>query len=237
MPRSVSFRFRPVLAAALLFPAVCGAEPLDDQTRQQEQLGDALLLGVPLAALALTFWLDERDGGSEQDGGTAGAVNFDTHTLTRLNGSPRHDLALAMGRTLAVTYGLKYSVDEERPNGDPHSFPSAHSAITFAGAEFMRKEYGWSWGLPAYLAAGFVGYSRVRADEHYAHDVLAGAAIGILSNYDFPQLRIPFGGGEDAPVGTVGLAPLQAAPPVFQELRFGSDEQAPVPGLRFSLRF
>jgi membrane-associated phospholipid phosphatase len=49
----------------------------------------------------------------------------------------------------------------------------------------MRKRYGWIYGIPAYVAASFVGYSRVEEKAHYAHDVLAGAAIGILSSYLF----------------------------------------------------
>ncbi len=47
-----------------------------------------------------------------------------------------------------VAFGLKGLVNEDRPNGEPHSFPSAHTSTTFAGAEFIRKEYGWSWGAP-----------------------------------------------------------------------------------------
>ncbi|MGB3398652.1 MAG: phosphatase PAP2 family protein, partial [Candidatus Deferrimicrobiaceae bacterium] len=39
--------------------------------------------------------------------------------------------------------------------------------------------------IPAYLAAAFVGYSRVEADEHWTKDVLAGAAIGIVSGFIF----------------------------------------------------
>ncbi len=34
--------------------------------------------------------------------------------------------------------------------------------------------------VPAYAAASFVAYSRVESREHYPHDVVAGAGIGIL---------------------------------------------------------
>ena len=76
-------------------------------------------------------------------------------------------------------------VDAKRPNGGTRSFPSGHTSFSFAGAEFIRKEYGWGWGTPALLVAGFVGWSRVQADQHYTRDVLAGAAIGVLANHDF----------------------------------------------------
>lgn len=82
-----------------------------------------------------------------------------------------------------ATVLLKYTIDEQRPNGDDHSFPSLHSSFAFSSAEFLRRRYGLRYGLPAYAAAGFVGYSRVESDNHYWHDVLAGAAIGIASSY------------------------------------------------------
>jgi membrane-associated phospholipid phosphatase len=91
--------------------------------------------------------------------------------------------------TLGATYGLKYTISEERPNGGKHSFPSAHTSVSVAAAEFLRKRYGWEYGIPAYLAAGFVGYSRVEAKAHHVHDVLAGAAIGIISNMIFTTSR------------------------------------------------
>lgn len=89
--------------------------------------------------------------------------------------------------TEGVTYGLKYTVNERRPNGGSHSFPSAHTSVSFSAAEFMRKRYGWAFGIPAYAAASFVGYSRVESREHHPQDVIAGAAIGILSSYLFTR--------------------------------------------------
>jgi len=89
--------------------------------------------------------------------------------------------------TEGVTYGLKYTVNETRPNGGVHSFPSAHTSVSFSAAEFMRKRYGWEFGIPAYAAASFVAYSRVQSGEHWPHDVIAGAAIGIGSSYLFTR--------------------------------------------------
>jgi membrane-associated phospholipid phosphatase len=51
----------------------------------------------------------------------------------------------------------------------------------------MRKRYGWEYGIPAYVAATFVAYSRVESKQHYTHDVIAGAAIGIGSSYLFTR--------------------------------------------------
>lgn len=88
--------------------------------------------------------------------------------------------------TVGATYGLKYAVNEKRPDGsDNHSFPSLHTAISYSAADFMRRRYGWEYGAPAWLAATFVGYSRVEANRHHVHDVLAGAAVGLLGNVLF----------------------------------------------------
>ena len=95
--------------------------------------------------------------------------------------------------TEGLTYGLKYTVNETRPDGGSQSFPSGHASISFCGAEFIRKRYGWELGIPAYAAASFVAYSRVEANEHYPHDVIAGAAIGMLSSFIFTK---PYKGWE-----------------------------------------
>ena len=74
---------------------------------------------------------------------------------------------------------LKQLVHEERPNGEnDNSFPSGHTTIAFASAGFMHKRYGWQIGLPATLAAAFVGFTRVQSNNRYLQDVVAGAVIG-----------------------------------------------------------
>lgn len=86
----------------------------------------------------------------------------------------------------AVTIGLKYAVNKERPfdNGEM-AFPSGHTSTTFQSAAFIQKRYGWKYGIPAYALAGFTGYSRINAQVHEGWNVLAGAAIGIGSAYIF----------------------------------------------------
>lgn len=82
----------------------------------------------------------------------------------------------------AVTFSLKYATDKKRPfnNGD-RAFPSGHTSTTFQSAAFLQKRYGWKYGIPAYVLAGFTGYSRINAQKHDGWDVLAGAAVGIGS--------------------------------------------------------
>jgi len=95
--------------------------------------------------------------------------------------------ALSMG----TTWLLKVTVPEERPNGGNHSFPSGHTSNVFTSAEFMRVRYGLKWGLPLYVTGVFVAYSRVESDQHHVQDVIAGAAIGIVSSHIFTR---PFHG-------------------------------------------
>ena len=163
------------------------ATPLSDSREDAGELGDTLQFAVPVAALALTFVLKGLDEPA------AGAVNIKSGRLIHLGGSPRHDLALAIGRSVVITQALKYTFNERRPDGGSYSFPSGHTSFAFTGAEFIRKEYGWWWGAPAYAVASYVGWSRVEARRHYTHDVLAGAVIGILANHDLREVRTRHG--------------------------------------------
>ena len=82
----------------------------------------------------------------------------------------------------ALVNGLKYTIRKPRPNDSEHnSFPSGHTATAFVGAELVRTEYGWGYGIPAYIVATGVGFMRVYNDWHWFTDTLGGAAIGILS--------------------------------------------------------
>lgn len=85
--------------------------------------------------------------------------------------------------SVGTAYGLKYVVHEERPDhSDNKSFPSDTSALAFAPANYLWDRYGWQWGVPAYLLAGFVGYSRVEAKQHHWWDVAASAGIAFGYN-------------------------------------------------------
>lgn len=88
----------------------------------------------------------------------------------------------------ALTHGLKYIIDKPRPEGNGHyAFPSGHTSAAFQGASFIQRRYGWKWGIPSYLLASFVGYSRIEgeSDMHDIWDVLGGAALGISCSYYF----------------------------------------------------
>lgn len=82
----------------------------------------------------------------------------------------------------ALTNGLKYSIREQRPDSSArNSFPSGHTATAFTGAELVRAEYGWGYGLAAYTVATGVAFMRLYNGRHWLNDVLAGAGVGIIS--------------------------------------------------------
>jgi hypothetical protein len=80
---------------------------------------------------------------------------------------------------------MKYTFREPRPgNGSRNSFPSGHTATAFMGAELLNQEYKVTspWiGYSGYATAAIIGYMRMYNNRHYINDVVAGAAIGILS--------------------------------------------------------
>ncbi len=83
-----------------------------------------------------------------------------------------------------IVSGLKVSVNETRPNGGNHSFPSGHTSKAFALAQFMHHEFGdisvW-YSIGAYSCATAVGLMRVAGNAHWISDVVAGAGFGMLS--------------------------------------------------------
>jgi hypothetical protein len=95
------------------------------------------------------------------------------------DGQGLRQLAWTEGSTVVATEALKYAIREERPNGrNEQSFPSGHTAFSFAAAGYVQRRYGWEWGLPATVAATLVGVSRVQSRDHHWYDVVAGAALG-----------------------------------------------------------
>lgn len=95
-----------------------------------------------------------------------------------------HEFAVVMLKSTLysslLTETLKPIVREPRPHdaGDKTSFPSGHSTRAFAFAATVNELHGSTWGIPAYVLATAVAYSRMNDNRHYVHDVAAGAAIG-----------------------------------------------------------
>jgi membrane-associated phospholipid phosphatase len=81
---------------------------------------------------------------------------------------------------------LKNVTKERRPApySNRRSFPSGHTASSFASAQFMHEELKDAFPLlscTGYLCGSTVALLRVMKNRHWLKDVVAGAALGYLS--------------------------------------------------------
>jgi hypothetical protein len=91
------------------------------------------------------------------------------------------DLVRAQISALSWNYAVKYAVGRTRPNGDPRSFPSGHSAASFATAMVLQEHYGWKLGVPFFAIATYTATSRIVDNKHWASDVTFAAFMGMAS--------------------------------------------------------
>ena len=159
-----------VMAICTWTPCSCQTEtPAFIPSRSQKGVRTSTdIIAVALPATALAATLIERDREGLKEGALSAAV------------------------TTGVTIGLKYLVKERRPDfSNTHSFPSGHSAVTFASATYIGRRYGWKWSIPAYALSTYTAWGRVYGRKHHWWDVVAGAAIGAASSMIFthPYMR------------------------------------------------
>jgi len=111
--------------------------------------------------------------------------------LTKQRKVLRH-LVLLYAVQSAVIYGLKFLIQRQRPflfldmasklsKGpeqilDP-SFPSAHAGLSFMMATLLSFWFP-RYRIIFYIAAGFIGWTRIYLCVHYPTDVIAGALLG-----------------------------------------------------------
>ena len=66
------------------------------------------------------------------------------------------------------------------PHG--YSFPSGHTAVSFASAFVLGKCYP-KLKVPVYILAGIIAFSRLVLFVHYPTDVLCGMIVGLACGY------------------------------------------------------
>lgn len=131
-------------------------------TSNFEKAGNILEIAIPAAAYGSTFHMDDDKG--------------------------REQFYYSFFTNLGVTLALKYTINKPRPEGNgDYAFPSGHTSAAFQGATFLQRRYGWKYGVPAFVCAAYVGWSRIEgeSDKHDTTDVLGGAAVGIVSSLCF----------------------------------------------------
>lgn len=87
--------------------------------------------------------------------------------------------------TIAAVTVTKHLTHVQRPDkSNCHSFPSGHTAIAFAGAHILFREYQdispWI-GVAGYTVAATTGAMRMVNHKHWLSDVVTGAGVGILA--------------------------------------------------------
>jgi membrane-associated phospholipid phosphatase len=93
------------------------------------------------------------------------------------------DLVRANIVSQTLTGAVKFTARRERPDGTGFSFPSGHTAVTFASATVLQRHLGWKAGVPAYAVASYVAASRIHDKRHFLSDVAFGAAVGVVSGW------------------------------------------------------
>lgn len=125
------------------------------------------------------------------------------YTLTQLPGIYRNETQALQNTemmwkstlyTSLYTLGLKLTVRSQRRNGENkfESFPSGHASAAFAFATNVALRHEWYWNLVSVPLALFVTTSRIASDDHYKHDSVFGAALGMSVAYGMNKAELPF---------------------------------------------
>ncbi len=92
------------------------------------------------------------------------------------------DLLRAQAVSEILVQPIKFATHRLRPDGSNYqSFPSGHSAATFAAATIIERHLGWKKSVLAYGIASYVAASRLHDNVHYLSDVVFGAALGTVA--------------------------------------------------------
>ncbi len=161
MPQSSSFPSKP-LRLFLLWALLPIALAVHGQKTYHGDGCDDVLEWIPIASVYVMKAAGVESASSWKRLAVNSAISF----------------ALAAGSTWA----LKHSIHERRPDwSDRRSFPSGHTAVAFAGAVVLDKEYRkvspWI-SVAGYAVATGVAIDRVARNRHHWQDVCAGAALG-----------------------------------------------------------
>jgi len=136
-------------------------------------------------------------------------MSLGTYAWGRLRHQPKvshlgMDLLQAQIMSEILVQPLKFITQRQRPDlSDRHSFPSGHSAVTFASATVIERHLGWKKSVLGYVIASYVAASRLHDNVHYLSDVIFGAAVGTIAgnavmhhqpdNWTFAPVTVPGG--------------------------------------------
>jgi membrane-associated phospholipid phosphatase len=115
-------------------------------------------------------------------------------------------LAQAISEAAKLTFRRDRPIHPDGKQAAGYSLPSGHATLTFTAATILQQHLGYKAGIPTYLIASYVAMSRLHDNNHYASDVVAGAATGIIIGRSVTYHGRNFWGG---PVFVPGGAGVQ----------------------------
>lgn len=99
---------------------------------------------------------------------------------------------IARTRPYAAIEGLTLLI----PPPSDYSFPSGHTASSFAMAVVLYRKLERKWGITAIVLASLIALSRLYLGAHYPSDILFGMMSGILIGIVSSPAKIPAGTAE-----------------------------------------
>ena len=133
--------------------------------------GEGLRLAMPAGVLGCELWRGDKEG----------LKQFGESWLA----------------TLGATEVLKRGTHAQRPDrSNDRSFPSGHASHAFAAATYMHRRHGIEQAWPWYVAATYVGWTRVHAHRHRWVDIAGSAGLAgasswwLVSPADEPRMSV-----------------------------------------------
>jgi membrane-associated phospholipid phosphatase len=114
-------------------------------------------------------------------------------------------LAQGISEAAKVTFRRDRPVHPGGAQAKGYSLPSGHATLTFTAATILQQHLGYKAGIPTYLIASYVAMSRLHDNNHYASDVIAGAATGIIIGRSVTYHGRNFWGGPLMVPGGMGV--------------------------------
>lgn len=177
-------------------------------SKTAEVMSDVLLWGLvasPFVAAGLGAAFDGSGGGGRSrafmDEGLVALESVAGAALT----TTAIKLAFKRPRPLAHDPNVSKT---ERFDGDARlSFPSGHTAVSFAAATVLSvtlfergsDRAAWASAVLAYAGSAAVGGLRIAAGKHFLSDVVAGAALGLIVGLGVTRLYGVHGSGSGTP--------------------------------------
>lgn len=129
------------------------------------------------------------------------------------NDTLNHDRAWttirALSLTTLATFSLKTIRNNDTPVDNSRAWPSGHTSSSFALASVLDEFYGPRVGLPAYALASLVGIRMMDQGDHWASDVVFGAALGwVIGHSVAAKKELQFAGFKVLPCTITAHGPV-----------------------------